>query len=467
MAVDSKAAARTITREELAQIMGLPVREFNFGGTQKRGRYDEENHKFYFMDDEGNLVGKIATVTFREKPPDPEKATGAAAGDDSPGTPGHRSSIGTILRKLAGASNEEIMAAGPSRREKKASARKEKDKPGLTEEDKKRRKLFIGGAILITMVFLALVIVPSVIRGSVSNFAGPRTQPGTSVQPGSVLDSITVIQVTRDLIPGDLIAEEDLRPANLSAADYNMIYSSSAPLYQWSRCEDLLQTQNYATEYIPSGLYLSYENVSGVYPQAINPWIEQNSGGHYATVPIPTEMLSDPRLTFGAVFDMTVQKSTQRSSTAPGEDGDIDGMKIITIREDRTGYSLQGLVVCDLLNVNEESLFSRFAHLMEIPSGEQVTYLRNLFLTDQSAEEALSPHFIRFSLTDAQAKELGDLRANNIAIEISFSEQMDSGTDVKLKAAKGTQVLQENIRLAMQRNSEAQAEREGTSDGEQ
>ena len=49
----NKPGVRTISREEFAAIMTLPIREFKFGGVQKRGRYDEESHKFYFINDEG------------------------------------------------------------------------------------------------------------------------------------------------------------------------------------------------------------------------------------------------------------------------------------------------------------------------------------------------------------------------------------------------------------------------------
>ena len=67
---EGKPAVRTMTKEEIAAILALPVREFTFGGVQKRGRYDVETHKFYFLKDDGSLKGRIATVTFRDRAPE-------------------------------------------------------------------------------------------------------------------------------------------------------------------------------------------------------------------------------------------------------------------------------------------------------------------------------------------------------------------------------------------------------------
>ena len=117
-------------------------------------------------------------------------------------------------------------------------------------------------------------------------------------------------------------------------------------------------------------------------------------------------------------------------------------MVISTVREDRIGYSIPGLAICDLLNEQQSSLYSRFSNLMDIPSGEQVTYLRRLFQNDPGEISALFPRYAVIRLTEAQARELGDL--SNANVNITLNENTDS-----------VQVLLENIRLAIKRNEEA------------
>ena len=150
---------------------------------------------------------------------------------------------------------------------------------------------------------------------------------------------------------------------------------------------------------------------------------------------------------------MAIQKASQRTDASQLEQDSIDGMVISTVREDRVGYSITGLTICDLLNEQQSSLYSRFSNLMDIPSGEQVTYLRRLFQNDPGEIDALSPRYAVVRLTEAQARELGDL--SNANVNITLTESADNGTDVKLQYTEGVQVLLENIRLAIQRNEEA------------
>lgn len=462
MAEESKPGIRTISKEELAAIMVLPVREFKFGGVQKRGRYDEESHKFYFMNDEGKLIGRIATVTFHDKAPmDAVPSESKAPQPEGSEADGRRSSLIQILRKLAGSSEAEINGIGsqqekPPNSEKKARVNTRKP----NAEEKQKRKLLIGAALALFMLLLCVIIVPSIIRNSV-NGTGQAGSGGSIENPTqnvSSLDAITVIQVTRDLIPGDILSSEDLQSAVISAAEYNLIYTGSSPLYQWSRCEDLLEMRNYVTEYIPKGLYLTYDNVSGVYPQTINPWMQETLGVSYVSIPLSESVQTDTRLTYGAILDITIQKSSQHAGSSQGEENDVDGMKVTIVREDRVGYTLQNAWVCDLLDSKGESLYARYSHLMAIPSGEQVTYLRNLFLSDSATAGTLSPQYIVVGLTTAQAKELGNLNSSGVSIKISLTDRTDTGTDAKLRFSEGAKVLLENITLAIQRTSAAETE---------
>ena len=449
---EEKPAVRTMTREEIAAILALPVREFTFGGVQKRGRYDEETHKFYFLKDDGSLEGRIATVTFRDRAPEDTKGK-AQPEEESAASKGKRS-LGDILRKLAGAGGAETPSNADTkgRRERRPKKEKQplvKSSGPVDQETKNQKKIALAVGILVVVIALCVVVLPGVIRSSLNGLQnGPTPEKHTAS-----LDTIAVIQVTRDLIPGDLLTEDSLRRVTISAADYNQIYLNGSPLYQWTRCEDLLQTRNYVTEYIPMGLYLTYDNVSGVSPQTNNPWMGNGTGFVSVFLPLPEEILADERLSFGVVADVAIQKASQRTDASQLEQDSIDGMVISTVREDRVGYSITGLAICDLLNEQQSSLYSRFSNLMDIPSGEQITYLRRLFQNDPGEISALSPRYAVVRLTEAQARELGDL--SNANVNITLTDNTDNGTDVKLQYTEGVQVLLENIRLAIQRNEEA------------
>ena len=181
-------------------------------------------------------------------------------------------------------------------------------------------------------------------------------------------------------------------------------------------------------------------------------------GISYVSIPLSESVQTDSRLTYGAILDITIQKSSQRAGSSQGEENDVDGMKVTIVREDRVGYALQNMAVCDLLDSGGESLYARYSHLMAIPSGEQVTYLRDLFLSDSAAAGTLSPQYIVVGLTTAQARELGNLNSSGAGITISLTDRADTSSDAKLRFSEGAKVLLENITLAVQRYSEAETE---------
>ena len=412
----------------------------------------------YFLKDDGSLEGRIATVTFRDRAPE-DKEGRVPSEEDSTPSKGKRS-IGDVLRKLGGATDGKTGSKPTARGKRERHPKMEKldlAKPSGAgdPEAKNQKKIILAVGISVAMVALCVVVLPGVIHSSLNGLQNSQTPEKRTES----LDAIAVIQVTRDLIPGDLLTEDSLRRVTISAADYNQIYLNGSPLYQWTRCEDLLQTRNYVTEYIPMGLYLTYDNVSGVSPQTNNPWLGNGSGFVSVSLPLPEEIIADERLSFGVIADVAIQKASQRTGSSQLEQDNIDGMLVSTVREDRVGYSITGVAICDLLNEQQISLYSRFSNLMDVPSGEQVTYLRRLFQNDPGEIRALSPRYAVVRLTEAQARELGDL--SNANLHITLTESADNGTDVKLQYTEGVQVLLDNIRLAIQRNEEAIEASEG------
>ena len=310
MAERNEEKTRVITREEQEAIMLLPIREFKFAGVLRRGRYDEENSKFYFLNEDGLLEGRVATVTFRDKPPDSETAETQIAEEKTRGsTP--LFFLSAALRKLAGATEDEIKGNAAT-----ADSTAEADLPSEESppegKPKNNRKLILAIAACAAGVLVLTGVLYWTAGALIRMLDNPSADDLTPAR--SSLDTIQVIQVARDLIPGDKLSANDLQSASISAADYNMINTNGSPLYQWSRCEDLLQTTNYITEYIPRGLYLSYDNVSGVNPLPGNPWTASEEGFRFTVIPITESLRSEKMLSFGAMLDIAVQKSAQRSS---------------------------------------------------------------------------------------------------------------------------------------------------------
>lgn len=449
---------RTMSPDEQARILSLPIREFAFGSVMRKGHFDEEAHKFYFVNNDGSLEGKVAKVIYKDQPPDEEDQSEneAAQGDSSP-PHGRKAALAAMLRRVASGERK-----APVERKKilGSDSNDHISDAGTDEESIRKKKVIAGTCIAVFIILLVAVALPMVIR---STFPTAQTPPNAANDPSPATDSsleeLSVIQVTRDMIPGDILSADVLQSSVISAADYNSIYLSGSTLYQWTRVEDLLLTSNYVTEYIPRGLYLTYENVSGIRPQTNNPWMPATSNYKYVLVPLPDEIAKSDKLSFGVGFDALIQITSQTNSNVPqGEDSDIDGMKISTITEKAKAYTIADLIVCDILNGSEESLYQRYHNLMAVPSGEQLTFLRSLFSDDASASEQLLPKYIKIRLTNAQAHELGNLTDDNVTLAMTFSNRSENDTDAKLHYTEGAQALLENIRLAIRLNEEATAQ---------
>lgn len=106
-------------------------------------------------------------------------------------------------------------------------------------------------------------------------------------EPDPSLNTIQVIQVKQDLIPGDVITEDVIQSATISAESYNQITLGGTNIYQYNRASSLIG--KYATAYIPTGQYLAYNNVASAYTPPKNPWVNEQQGKVYVTAPLDDE----------------------------------------------------------------------------------------------------------------------------------------------------------------------------------
>ena len=439
MSEDTKPRSRVLTREEQAAIMALPEREFSFGGVRKRGLYDETNHKFYFLKDDGSLEGKVAEVTFKDRTEDtiPEERESEAKRTQKIIT------LGDVLRKAAGASDEEIRG---NQRRKSVSTQQEDKTPASVDasaspsDDRKRHgksKLVFGLSIVIVLIFLLIFILPGSVRNSLrslsvqSNSYSGTTIPVTPQSLENETDGICIIQVTCNLLPGTRLNADQLTPLRISQDSYDTFCSYRDSLYLWSAVEDLFATSNYATRFIPKGQFLGYDDVSAVSPIMPNPWILENSGHQYVTIPISDSIAGDDRLTFGSLCDAEIIVSSVSDTRSQEEDLYIDNMRRITVSENKDKYLISGVVICDILDSEQNSLYEDYRKLAEIPSGLQLSYLRNSFRAEPEMNSMLTPKYVLVRLTSDQAKALGDVTSSNAAVTMSLSGTCETGTDQK------------------------------------
>lgn len=93
---------RTMSPDEQARILSLPIREFAFGSVMRKGHFDEEAHKFYFVNNDGSLEGKVAKVIYKDQPPDEEDQSENEATQGDSSTPHERkAALATMLRRVA------------------------------------------------------------------------------------------------------------------------------------------------------------------------------------------------------------------------------------------------------------------------------------------------------------------------------------------------------------------------------
>lgn len=212
---------------------------------------------------------------------------------------------------------------------------------------RKKLLVIIGGMMVLSII------------GSIASsvlFGGNETPPNPTPienqepvdEPDPSLNTIQVIQVKQDLIPGDVITEDVIQSATISAESYNQITLGGTNIYQYNRASSLIG--KYATAYIPTGQYLAYNNVASAYTPPKNPWVNEQQGKVYVTAPLDDETATSVLLNFGAKVDMTIKKETVRQTEALDDSPDIPGMTHQTTIYQSVSidtYEMQNVIVCD------------------------------------------------------------------------------------------------------------------------
>lgn len=406
-----------ITQEELDRINNLPEKEFTIGGEKRRTKYDEAASRVYYLNPDGTLSGKSALVK-REALPSEED-----------------------LRRQNGDNDED--------RDVDDDSDEYDEDDDSTDEAALKKKKVIFIAVAATLIIAGTVFLVTKLFPSQDAAPLPATTPTTEVSDTTPIPSgtetsegvneIEVIQVIVDLIPGDVITDDNIQCTAINHETYNQI-SVISDVYKWAEKEDLLG--KYINTYVASGRYLSLDDVSSVINPPQNPWINEEFGMKYISIPIDINEFKDNSVNFGTIIDLSIKRTTVNETTSEATDDDaedthpaeIEGLQHQTTVQQSViidSYQISGLIVCDILNDDGDSIFSQLSAYMEIPAGKQSSYLRQAFLNDSDLRDTLVPAYIRVKVTDAQAEALGNLEENNLSIAFTFHDELDTPNEEK------------------------------------
>lgn len=445
-----------IPPEEEARIKALPARTFKIGETERNGLYDEENGCFYETDENGELTGKRVRVGAKPTPPKKPAQTPSPA----PAEGGEEKSANEKKAKAFGKKKEKA--------EKKSSFHIEgsdDSDDASADKMKKMKPIFIGACAVIVAASLAFTFLNKPGKSNPSQNPSssqpPQTQVGETLQPDD-LSEIQVVQVIRDLIPGDEITPEDIQSSTISADVFSQITLGGTNLYKWDRNSQLIG--KYITTYVPSGQYLSYDAVSSALTFANNPWMSASDGTTFIKVPIDTDNLSNDLTNYGAILNMEIRKqkvnqvATGGQAPADGEaPADVEGINHSTSVEQSLTidtYTMSDLTICDVLNKDGDSLYNSICSYSGIPAGEQLNYIKDAMKKDDTLQDKLTPAYIMIRVTADQAKALGDLDDKDTAVKLSISEAVDNGNDSKATFAANARSVMATIEEAVAENQE-------------
>ena len=456
-------ATVNLNQEQLAYIRGLEVRTVKVSGRSQKIACDFEKKTAYFLDSANNPTGQathlsdenIASLMKRqaeESHPTPEKKDEKSSGKKPESSSGRKTII-RFLRKLAGATEEEINGTSDSKQDTSKQASPQSDTEETQEQDpeqeKGKKKAKAKTYIVVSVAVIAILTAGTAITlKNISHPGGGEATASSSTQSSKSLNTIEVIQATQDLIPGDAITSENIQKATISAEAYNQISLASVSLYQWSRSDSLIDA--YAVSYIPKGQYLTYNNVNTVYSQKSNPW--GNPGDGYKFISLPIQKSEDAQeVNYGSVVNLTIVKKTVKetgnTNTDDADKQEIAGLDHKTSVQQSSivdTYLLSDVVVCDLLDSDKNSLYETLTSWMEIPAGEQPTYIKTRFQEDESLMKELEPKYMQLRVTAEQAEALGSL-TDDVTITIEVQNKSDTGNDAKKLYAAEAKALRKSI----------------------
>lgn len=438
-----------LTPEEYQRIKQLPAIHILVGNEIKTGKYDEERGYFIMLSSDKNRKSQFVAMDktrIDEAKAAYEKAYGGSASDAAPVDD-------PADEKKDDEEDENLFRAIV----KRFSNKKDDEKSEKNHDDRKKKVLFIAVASVFVMIIFAysITVINRTFRSLGSKYEQEKSQVKTeqgieeaheeSGASAPAIELIEVIQVQRAMVAGDRIQAEDLAVAEVSAEFYNQsTLDRETQFYQGNRMDDLVG--QYVTDYVQKGQYLSFGKVSSAYIVPQNPWMSE-AESVYLLVPLAgAEGKEQEKIMFGTVANLEVVRTTvvEKPTELPEDDATIAGMiqhEAVQQSVIRNTYKLENVVICDLLDANKQSIWDTYASWMNIPSGEQMGYVKEIFVSDPERLEALTPVYVKLQFTQEQAAVLGQLTDKTVEVKLKLTGESDIQNEKKAETLPVVQSL--------------------------
>lgn len=417
---------------DLDTIKSFPLRTIRSGEKMFKGYYDESSLIVYLADEYGNLTGKKAQLT---KPLPPETP---AADKESP-----EPEQDTQSYKDAAFDAAKNMLEKTSEKKRSLVERHNQSKRGSkSEKSEKPKRGFVKGVIIALAV--AAVAGGCIFIGM--NYMSSRMLPFVgqqNVEPQEGM--IMVIQLDEELIPGDQVTESMIHAYNIDSETYNNITSNGSDLYRWEQRDSVIGM--YATEYVAEGKYITTTSVIRSYTPPSNPYSEKPDGMELVDIPISIQDLDRTTFLIGSKINIQFVTNIQEDNTAETRVTQVAGARVTAEKNITTtdSYSIDGLVIADLLTSSGESLFERYNSLSAIPEINQVSYLKAEIKVNREYMTSIAPAQIRVLVDKEYADALTKAMSNGATVSMTEAEGEDVSTTEKQEFMDAQKKLMESF----------------------
>lgn len=396
------------------EILQLPLRKVQAGDRLYQGYYDEKNLMLYLADAEGRLVGKSASLK-KPLPPIPTKDEYKDENDNE--APAMFNNIPNMLQKTR----------------EKAVLRK-KGKKNRTQ-NRKIYKIVIG-VIITILIILAAVMLGFRLSISLLSEENANKEPPAE-------NTIMVIEIRDDILPGDCIEDENLQAANIDGQTYNQIAINGNDLYRWEQKDNIIGM--YATEYISKGHYITTNSVTKLYKGYENPWGTNDEAFAYADIPIDITEFDRTELLIGKKVNLKFQIEQKEENVSETLSSVSKGVKVI--QEDNVtatkSYKVNNAVITNILTINNSNLFEVYSALSAIPEGNQEHYLKKAVKYNKEYIASITPAKIRVVFDKEYIEELKKSINNGKTVEVELTDETDISTEEKKNFYNNEVVLME------------------------
>ena len=411
---DKEMAQKMNNAEEILQ---LPLRKVQAGDRLYQGYYDEKSLMLYLADAEGNLIGKSASL---KKPLPPiVNEDKYKDGNDSEGS----SVLNNIPNMLQKTCEHAVL--------------RKKGKKNRAQNKKIYRIIF--GAVITILVVLAAVMLG--FRLSISLLSEENTN--NVVPPAE--NAIMVIEMKKDILPGECIEAENLQAANIDSQTYNQIAINGNDLYRWEQKDNIVGM--YATEYISQGHYITTQAVTKLYKGYENPWGINDEAFDYADIPIDITEFDRTELLIGKKVNLKFQIEQKEEKFSETLTSISNGLRVI--HEDNVtttkSYTVNNAVITNILTVNDSNLFEVYSALSAIPEGNQEHYIKKTVKYNKEYISSITPAKIRVAFDKEYIEELKESINSGKKVEVELTDETDISTEDKKNFYNNEEALMEII----------------------